>query len=603
MVRWFSVRSCRPGHRKQTTQPSSCSTGRHGAALTLQLYIDGPTEQMAAAITEEMMRDARRYAYAQLLPHLDAAVLRHGGGGTRLTGEIAGNVLEATIQAVTRALYADTNGYSSLRWLWLLRRIPGWVFEGDYKTSHGYDSTLAEVIAGAARGRSRLQIQDDVRAYPLDATVFRRVARHCACTWFLSQLHRDYRWAGKGATFEFRRGCIPERLSDDALRSSVYLYDERAELGGGGRMGTEVFQPSRAAVDLRQVLRTLDADPLTMIFRLVPVRPPVEAPVPMIDADVTAGQVPMALVRARYMLIPVPLENLATLVAAAPPARPIFDRRAAALLFMIFASTAHVVDHRAGFKSIFQTGYLLFSEAAFRVRLADAFTVTPQPIKQILDAAGIVSDAEIFDLLTTMSGAPWPLQPGPVLYRDGDALAVDLVSASRRLSDAVVYPQETGPIANTRSGHFELRVQAAVDGSRYAAPENLRALRGRKLRLRGRDVTDIDAIAKLSDDTLLLISCKSIIYTLEYDAGQYRAVRNAASTVRDAVLDWAENVATLRTNPIGENYDLSGWNLLGVVCTPSVIWIELGPCTEFVVPKLRAAVSLAELQAWLAGEA
>ncbi len=49
--------------------------------------------------------------------------------------------------------------------------------------------------------------------------------------------------------------------------------------------------------------------------------------------------------------------------------------------------------------------------------------------------------------------------------------------------------------------------------------------------------------------------------------------------------------------------DPSGWNLLGVVCTPSVVWIELGPCTEFVVPKLRAAVSLAELQAWLAGEA
>jgi len=31
--------------------------------------------------------------------------------------------------------------------------------------------------------------------------------------------------------------------------------------------------------------------------------------------------------------------------------------------------------------------------------------------------------------------------------------------------------------------------------------------------------------------------------------------------------------------------------------------VELGPCTEFVVPKLRAAVPLAELQAWLAGEA
>ena len=127
-------------------------------------------------------------------------------------------------------------------------------------------------------------------------------------------------------------------------------------------------------------------------------------------------------------------------------------------------------------------------------------------------------------------------------------------------------------------------------------------MRARTLRLGGASVTDIDAIAQLSDNTLLLISCKSIIYSPAYDMGQYRAVRNAASTVRDAVRDWRADVARLVANPIGENYNLSGWSLVGVVCTPSVVWIELGPCTDFVQPKLRAAVSLPELQAWLAGQ-
>lgn len=51
--------------------------------------MDRPTEQMATAITQVVMRDARRYAFAQLLPHLDAAAVTFGEGPMRLTGEIA----------------------------------------------------------------------------------------------------------------------------------------------------------------------------------------------------------------------------------------------------------------------------------------------------------------------------------------------------------------------------------------------------------------------------------------------------------------------------------------------------------------------------------
>jgi hypothetical protein len=512
-------------------------------------------------------------------------------------------VLDAAIRSITRALYADASGYCGLRWLWLLRRLPDWVFAGTYSTTSGYDSTLAEIIAGAGSGRSRVQHNAGIREYPLDGTVIRRVARHCACVKLLSELHRDHRWAGKGATFEFPRGRIPERVPDETLRASVYLYDERVETGGGGRMGTEVFGPTRSSVNLRELLYTLDEDLLSQFFRLMRVAPAMEVPVPMVDADITADDAPTALVRARYMIIPVPLANLQSLIDAAPPERPIFDKRAAAILFLMFASAIHLTEHRAGFVNAFTTGYLVFDEPAFRVRVEDGFSITPQPIKQILDAAGIVSADEIVDLLGEMTGNPWPLEAGPVLHRDGGAIAVDLLAASRRMADAVVYPREQGPIANARSGHFEQRVQAAVDASRYAAPPEIRALRGQPLRrLGGRgDITDIDAVGKL-DRTLLLISCKSIIYTPEYDMGEYRAVRNAASTVRTAVRDWSDIIRTLRTNPVGDNYDFSGWDLVGVVCTPSVVWIELGACTEFVFPRLRAAVSLAELQTWLAGE-
>jgi len=567
------------------------------------MYVDGPTEQIAGALSRDVMRDALRAAGLQCFPHVAAALRTHSPGARTCSGEVATRVLEEAIRAISRALRTETNGYAGLRWLWLLRRLPEWVFEGDYSTTLGYDSTLAEAIAGQGAGRSRVQLlSGEQRAYPLDATVVRRLARYCASVRILSQLHREYRWAGKGAAIEFVAGQMPEHLPDETLRDSVYLYDERAEQGGGGRMGTEVFSPTRSALDLREVLRTLEQDPLTKLFRLLRVQPAREITVPMVGADLTDTDVPTALMRARYMFIPIPLANLQTLIDAAPAGQPIFDKSAAVLLFLLFASTAHVVDHRAGFVSAFQTGYLLFAEPVFRARFADAFAVVPSPIREILDAANVRSAQEALDVLVAVAGNPWPLEAGPILYRDGEALAVDLVAASRRLSDAVVYPRAQGTIANVRSAHFELRVQAAVNASRYAPPAEVLVVRGRTLKLRGRDITDLDAIARV-DGSLVLLSCKSIIYSPEYDMGEYRAVRNAATTVRSAVEDWAEILVTLRANLLGDNYDLRGWDLLGVVCTPSVVWIELGRCTTFVLPGLRAAVSLAELQAWLAGEA
>lgn len=73
-----------------------------------------------------------------------------------------------------------------------------------------------------------------------------------------------------------------------------------------------------------------------------------------------------------------------------------------------------------------------------------------------------------------------------------------------------------------------------------------------------------------------LNSCKSLIYGPEYEMGQYKAVRNLATMVRDAQTYWDGMLSKLRANPCGDNYDLSGWELAGVVCTSSVIWVELG---------------------------
>ncbi len=565
--------------------------------------LDGPTVELEKLLELPEMNKGYQFAKDEALRTVDAAAKAHGVANRIADADVASLVLADAISIVTRELYTSTSGYSSLRWLWLLRRVPSHLFAGDYSTSYGYHHTLAHVVAGAATGQSRMSLLDGgaIRAYPIDETVARRLARFCGYVRVLSSLHRDYRWAGKGLRFEFHRGRIPHRMTDDGLRESVHLYDERVEeTGGVGRMGTEVFQPTGSRVDLREVLRSLTGDRPTALLRVLPTPRPLEFPVPAVDADLTAEDVPSVHVLARYIPLPVPLQSLSELVDATPPGERIFDAEAASLLFLMFASIVHVVNHRAGFAAMCTMGYLVSSEEKFRRNLASAFEITPEPIAGILNAAGVTSTDLAIGHLERMTGATWPLEPGPLFYRDQDAFAVDLVAVGRRLHDAVVYPKRQGEIANIRGNHFELRVQHAIDGSSHAPPPEIRAYRGRTLKpVGGRAFTDLDAVARVNDTTLALISCKSIVYTPEYDKGEERAVQNAASRVRSAREEWSRIVDTLRNTPEGTNYDLRGWDLVGVVCTPSVVWIELGPCTEYVVPGLRGVVSLPELHSWL----
>lgn len=561
---------------------------------------DKPTSDIENALSEDVLDEALRYAARQLQVHLDKTAATHAATSGVCEPELASKVLEHCINASTVAIRSEYGGYSGLRWLWLLRRLPEWMFRGAYLTTEGADSTLAEVIGGQSSGRSRMVRVGNVRAYPVDGTVIRRLARYCASIQWLAERHRDYRCTGKGYSFEFPKGQVPRRHAGAQLRKSVELYDRRVERGGGlGGMGTQVFAPNASTIARRDLSRSFDGDVFGMLVRVVPIRP-VDMEVPAPGADVFADDVPLVTVRARNMVIPVPLESLGALVSQAPPSgRAVVDAGSAALLLLLFASTLHVVQHDAGFIGLHARGYLLSDEQSFRNRMHEAFDLAPRsPLKAILDRAGVNSVDDALALLDQMKGRPWPLEAGPVLYRDEDAFGVDLLAAGRRIAD-IVFPRVQGALANARSEHFELRVQATVDASSSAPPPEIRSLRGVTLTLGGVPVTDLDAIACTADRQLLFISCKSIIYSPEYDAGKYRDVRNAATTVTSAESYWGDVLARFRANPKGDNYDFTGWDLVGVVCTSTIIWTELGPCTRDVIAGLRAVVSLSELQEWL----
>jgi hypothetical protein len=112
----------------------------------------------------------------------------------------------------------------------------------------------------------------------------------------------------------------------------------------------------------------------------------------------------------------------------------------------------------------------------------------------------------------------------------------------------------------------------------------LRQFVARRLEFGGNTIGDIEAIAHKSGRTIL-ISCKSIIYTSEYDAGRYNQVRNQAARIEEALRDWDKFLETLRSHPRGGNYDLrSAGELFGVVVTPHVVYLGPPSSERFALP-------------------
>jgi hypothetical protein len=118
-------------------------------------------------------------------------------------------------------------------------------------------------------------------------------------------------------------------------------------------------------------------------------------------------------------------------------------------------------------------------------------------------------------------------------------------------------------------------------------------------RLNGTIITDIDALA-VKADTLIAISCKSIIYTSEYDKGDYNVIRNGETTVVSALNYWNDVVEELNQQPVGQNFNLSEFKVIkGVVCTPFVLFTSNSAALSETMPGLRSVCSVEELKTWL----
>lgn len=549
----------------------------------MPLIVDASEETLAALLAKPMLRRAAGRAIAELQVLVDQRLkLRTGTASIALQGAEATAALTDLIGVAEGTLNRWVGIYAPVHWLWLLRRIPPTVFEGGLPTTLGYDSALAAVLTGTSPAPGRLRFRERQLTYPLGDSDAERVWRFCAGVRFLSHLHQAYRWANKGAPLRFQRRTPVRPEPSEALRAAVERYDERVATGTSFLAHSGTVLLPEVGTHKNSITGVVQIDPILM-------------PIP----DLPGVPIQGAQVLARYIPHSVDLESLLGLLLQEEASSPTpASANIAALVCLLAAFYDMAWQHRM-LSGLLQRGYLLWGRERLFQALAGAFGRLPPIFRRLASSSGIASSGDWIQTLETMRGSAWPLVPGPVFRIDGDAAVLDLHFATMRLNALIGETAQRGASANARATLFELRVQSAIDNSPWRPEAPLRSLRGRPLRRAGKTLTDVDALG-VSGTSLLLVSCKSTLYSQKYDVGDHAVVRNRADLLSRAITEWDQKVVSFRSDPTGDNFDFSPFKeIWGVVCTPMPVFAPAEPCTSMAPAMLDSGCSLDELERWL----
>jgi len=547
---------------------------------------DGPESFIAEAVGS-MMAGHERRVFRSCDELVWRGVKRQFQGREPLVhGQYACELIAQSIAALNDRIRRVVRRRSSLHWLWMLRRLPSSVFEGELATTLGYDQTLAEAATGTAREADDVTFGPDlVATFSLDEVTLSDLAELCSLVRFVSDLHKAYRWAAKGAGLCFEPCARPAEIANPELRSSVELYDQRVVASSRplSRQGSEVVRASDVI-----------GEPGTLL-RVVPTLPSEVRLSPDLLGKLTIEHPELnragARVAARFTLQRVAVPRLLSL-------NPSLSPKELAVILLLHTAALHVHRHRSGLFSVMTRGYLLVETTMLRDMMSEFMAIGGDELNARLVQVGMLNVDQLWEMLRRVRGTMWPLVPGPVIRECGRWTCLDLASATKHL-DVLEADDAFGEIANARADHFEHAVQAMIDTSSWKPSDGLKALRGRPLKLKGNTITDLDAVGARGS-TLLAVSCKSTVYRRTYDQGDHSTVRNVASLVQKAVAEWSQRMGTLEAAPVGDNYDLSQYSgILRVICLPMVPWVPLGAATAEVAVGLRAACSYTEFASWL----
>lgn len=450
----------------------------------------------------------------------------------------------------------------------------------------GYDRLLAEVLSSEFQRADSSEMERQVR-FPIDSSAFRHLARYVGRVKLLSNLHMLYRRVGKGSVLDASSSLLVAKTSE-LIEHAIQIYDTRHDrshefLGAG--LGMYSVEP-----DIQQLVnKSSGGDPTAFFtFGCTP-----SFPAPVTYPDGTGGLC-IATVQIRHVPKMLNLERILAPIGE-EGGLPDYLPSIAALCELLMLVPMICLHVPWGLSSIVQHGYVFVGDIVNRY--------LPEVIDQLASwtpgFAWPADYSQLCEALFALNASVWPLSSGNVLRRFRTNFLIDITGASHALLHRVELTRSP-LIGNLRARAFELQCQDLINGTAWEHPQELKVLRGRPLRQAGRVLTDIDAFG-VKDRTLLIVSCKSIIYDRNYDQGIFNVIRNTQATIDSAVVAWKSIVAELTQNPTGENFDFSGYDeIIGVVCTPFAAYSSNELTLAFIKPNLRVCSSILELRDWLA---
>lgn len=304
----------------------------------------------------------------------------------------------------------------------------------------------------------------------------------------------------------------------------------------------------------------------------------------------------------RFPPVKIPLQSIIELTDIAyksnldwPP------KSVSSLIVLLYLLPFIIREFDGGSVSLLQQGYWVVSPLnSFRRFLDQAVNMAKSELQLVLPHLNLGISLEEFVDVLTKQGKVSPLQTGSILRQDRNLAFIDYYSATQKLHNLLQFPHSIdGEVGDKRGHHFEQAIQVIIDQSQWRPKPDIRRMVGVGLRLNKKQLTDLDALGCL-DDILLIVSCKAELYSVQYDAGDYKLIRNAKTRIEEAVSHWSKIRKTLLANPIGDNYDFSRFrDIIAVVCTPHIVYTPIGNATALIYENLRSAISATELQKWL----
>lgn len=174
----------------------------------------------------------------------------------RATGSMpargSGDFFIQCIEALENAFAPNLNAYSTMRWMYYLRRMPNKVFRGDLASTAPNARALIEVYANRSTKLESAIYGSKGFVFPVNESTLRHIARFVAFIIIIYDLHVGFRLSSKGFDFSFasvgaqRPGkwpikgrlthtpmacpaptILPQRVADSVLASAVESYDQR----------------------------------------------------------------------------------------------------------------------------------------------------------------------------------------------------------------------------------------------------------------------------------------------------------------------------------------------------------------------------------------